>query len=59
MSEAINPHGSINVTPRAIATIAYQAAIESMRSTCTCKGCGSAIKNSLLPCPKIREIQVH
>jgi len=29
MSEAINPHGSINVAPRAIATIAYQAAIES------------------------------
>jgi uncharacterized alkaline shock family protein YloU len=29
MSKEINPIGSINVSPRAIATIAYQATIES------------------------------
>lgn len=29
MAEEINPLGSINVTSRAVATIAYQAAIES------------------------------
>lgn len=29
MSEKTNPFGSINVSPRAIATIAYQAAVES------------------------------
>lgn len=29
MSETSNPLGSINVSPRAIATIAYQAAVES------------------------------